>query len=59
MCVSLCAQPPSSKDNPSVAICGIEAYVDHVYNILIQYHLVDPVVLPTVPHYSPQDKSEC
>ncbi|KAK8808594.1 hypothetical protein WA158_008495 [Blastocystis sp. Blastoise] len=30
-CLALCVQSPSSPTNPSVAVCGIESYVDRVY----------------------------
>ena len=59
VCVSLCAQPPSSPENPSVGICGIEANVEEVYSILVQRHLVPDDVVDSLstPRFSSQDSS--
>lgn len=61
VCVSLCAQPPSSPENPSVGICGIEENVEEVYSLLVQHHLVpdDGVESLSTPHFSAQDSSAC
>lgn len=39
-CISLCVQSPSSPSNPSVSVCGIESYVEQLYKIFIEYHLI-------------------
>lgn len=61
VCVSLCAQPPSSPENPSVGICGIEENVEEVYSLLVQHHLVpdDVVESLSTPHFAAQDSSAC
>ena len=40
VCISLCVQSPSSPENPSVSVCGVESFVEQVYNIFIDYHLI-------------------
>lgn len=39
-CISLCVQSPSSPQNPSVSVCGIESYVEQLFKIFVEYHLV-------------------
>ena len=39
-CISLCVQSPSSPENPSVSVCGLEATVELLYKIFIEYHLI-------------------
>ena len=53
-CISLCVQSPSSPSNPSVSVCGIESFVEQLYKIFIEYHLVaedtaDVATIPAVP----------
>ncbi len=52
-CISLCVQSPSSPSNPSVSVCGVEMYVEQLYKIFVEYHLVSEeatdVPSPTVP----------
>lgn len=33
-------QSPSSPQNPSVSVCGIESYVEQLFKIFVEYHLV-------------------
>lgn len=39
-CISLCVQSPSSPENPSVSVCGLESYVEQLFKIFVEYHLV-------------------
>ena len=54
-CISLCVQSPSSPSNPSVSICGVEAFVEQLYKIFIEYHLIaeESAEIATIPAVPP------